>query len=169
MLLSNLQISQTWVSNTGKSFVTGYDFSHRREFAKSLSYLGTKLPLQSSGYIFRCLVNHFNSKLEGYQGTQIVLRCTKELVSLLDNHIHDPDQIDIIMCIEIIPCFLVLCSIVYKLWARGFKAPYRLSKSTANALISLAVSCRCRLSPSLILSAKGDAWSAGFLQQDLDL
>ena len=92
--------------NTGKSFATGYDFQHRKELEISLCYLGEKLPtIKSSNYAFRCLGIKFNCKLEGSQGKQENLCRTEELVSLLNNHIHDPDQIDIVMRIAIIPIF----------------------------------------------------------------
>ena len=133
--------------NTGKSFATGYDFSHRRELEISLRYLGNIIPLKPSTHTFRCLGIRFNCKLEGSQGKQEVLRRTEELVSLLNNHIHDPDQIDMVMRIAIIPIFRFSApflgwtdrelNALHKLWIRGFKAAYRLPKSTANALISL--------------------------------
>ena len=83
--------------DTSKPFVTGYDFAHRRE----QHYLGNKLPLRSSNYTFRCLGIQFNCKLEGSKGKQDVLRRTEELISSLNHHIYDPDQIDIVMRIAI--------------------------------------------------------------------
>ena len=151
--------------NQRKSFATGYDFSHRKELEISLRYLGNKLPLKSSNYTFRCLGIRFNRKLEGSQGKQEVLlvRRTEELDSLLNNHIHDPDQIDIVMRIAIIPIFRFSApflgwtdremNALHKLWIRGFKAAYRLPKSTANVLISLPRSLR--LSSSLGVPSQG--------------
>ena len=91
--------------NTGKPFATGYYFSHRKELEISLGYLGSTISLKPSNHTFRCLGIRFNCKLEGSQGKQEVLRRTEELVSLLNNHIHDPDQIDMVMRIAIIPIF----------------------------------------------------------------
>ena len=108
--------------------------------------LEAKLPFKSSNYSFRFLGIRFNCKLEGSQGKQDVLRRTEELVTLLKNHIHDPDQIDMVMPIAIIPIFQFSTpflgwtdremSALHTLWIRGFKAAYRLPQSAANVLIS---------------------------------
>ena len=69
------------------------------------------------------------------------------MVSLHNNHIHDLDQIDIVMRIASIPSFWFAApflgwtnremNALHKLWVKGLKSGYHLPKSTANVLISL--------------------------------
>ena len=133
--------------NTSKSFVTGYNFALNKELQIQLKYLGSALPFHPSTHTFRCLGIHFNCRLEGHQGKQIVLSRTKEFVGLLRNHFHDADQIDMVMRVAVIPIFRFSAPLLgwtdremntlHNLWLRGLKAAYGLSPGSANALFSL--------------------------------